>query len=252
MTNPVRTLQPTALWNHFEDINAVPRPSKKEERIIAFMKAFGEGLGLKTVVDSIGNVIIYKAATPGMEDRKTVILQSHLDMVHQKNADTNFDFSTQGIQSYIDGEWVKKIMHVDSVANKSITKEFEYKNSAGQSSGQVLFNPVLFYNYHSMDQYGGYPVYRIHGDAISPLFPNQGSPVLYTQVLEKITGPDGDIRIRHYMTGFDAYSSTIYRNMCCGVPFNKHPIRSDLVGIEIQTETYKYEGGAYNLTSSNT
>ena len=104
MTNPVRTLQPTALWNHFEDINAVPRPSKKEERIIAFMKAFGEGLGLKTVVDSIGNVIIYKAATPGMEDRKTVILQSHLDMVHQKNADTNFDFSTQGIQSYIDGE----------------------------------------------------------------------------------------------------------------------------------------------------
>ena len=107
MTNPVRTLQPTALWNHFEDINAVPRPSKKEERIIAFMKAFGEGLGLKTVVDSIGNVIIYKAATPGMEDRKTVILQSHLDMVHQKNADTNFDFSTQGIQSYIDGEWVK-------------------------------------------------------------------------------------------------------------------------------------------------
>ena len=56
MTNPVRTLQPTALWNHFEDINAVPRPSKKEERIIAFMKAFGEGLGLKTVVDSIGNV----------------------------------------------------------------------------------------------------------------------------------------------------------------------------------------------------
>jgi dipeptidase D len=62
MTNPVRTLQPTALWNHFEDINAVPRPSKKEERIIAFMKAFGEGLGLKTVVDSIGNVIIYKAS----------------------------------------------------------------------------------------------------------------------------------------------------------------------------------------------
>lgn len=107
MSNTVRSLQPTALWNHFEDINAIPRPSKKEERIIAFMKTFGEGLGLKTVVDSIGNVIVYKPATAGMEDRKTVVLQSHLDMVHQKNADTNFDFSTQGIQSYIEGEWVK-------------------------------------------------------------------------------------------------------------------------------------------------
>ena len=97
MSNEVRNLEPKQIWNNFEDINAVPRPSKHEEKIIAFMKTFGEGLGLKTVVDSVGNVIIYKAATEGMEGRKTVILQSHLDMVHQKNADTNFDFSTHGI-----------------------------------------------------------------------------------------------------------------------------------------------------------
>ncbi len=107
MSNEIRNLEPKQIWNNFEDINAVPRPSKHEEKIIAFMKAFGEGLGLKTVVDSVGNVIIYKAATEGMEGRKTVILQSHLDMVHQKNADTNFDFSTQGIESVIDGEWVR-------------------------------------------------------------------------------------------------------------------------------------------------
>ncbi len=107
MSSEVRNLEPKQIWNNFEDINAVPRPSKHEEKIIAFMKAFGEGLGLKTVVDSVGNVIIYKAATEGMEGRKTVILQSHLDMVHQKNADTNFDFATQGIESVIDGEWVK-------------------------------------------------------------------------------------------------------------------------------------------------
>lgn len=88
MSDTVRSLQPAALWNHFEDINAIPRPSKKEERIIAFMKAFGEGLGLKTVVDSIGNVIIYKPATTGMEDRKTVVLQSHLDMVEIKKMPT--------------------------------------------------------------------------------------------------------------------------------------------------------------------
>ena len=103
----VRDLEPKAVWNHFEDLNAVPRASKKEEEVIAFAKKFGEDLGLPTYVDHVGNVIIKKPATAGMEDRKTVIIQSHLDMVHQKNADTDFDFATQGIQSYIDGDWVK-------------------------------------------------------------------------------------------------------------------------------------------------
>jgi len=103
----VRDLEPKTVWNHFEDLNAVPRPSKKEERIIAFMKSFGESLGLPTKVDPVGNVLITKPATAGMEDRETVVLQGHIDMVHQKNNDTDFDFLTQGIQSYIDGEWVK-------------------------------------------------------------------------------------------------------------------------------------------------
>lgn len=103
----VRNLEPKAVWNHFEDLNAVPRASKKEQRVIAFIKSFGEGLGLPTHVDPIGNVIITKPASAGMENRKTVILQSHLDMVHQKNADTDFNFDTDGIQSYIDGDWVR-------------------------------------------------------------------------------------------------------------------------------------------------
>jgi dipeptidase D len=103
----VRELEPKIVWNHFEDLNAIPRPSKKEERVIAFMKNFGENLGFPTYVDPCGNVIIKKPASKGMEDRQTVILQSHLDMVHQKNSDTVFDFDTQGIQTWIDGEWVK-------------------------------------------------------------------------------------------------------------------------------------------------
>lgn len=108
MTNPeVRALEPKALWNKFADLNAVPRPSKKEERVIEFMKNFGEGLGLETRVDHIGNVIIRKPATPGLEDRKMLVMQSHLDMVHQKNSDTTFDFDTQGIEMYVDGDWVK-------------------------------------------------------------------------------------------------------------------------------------------------
>ena len=103
----VAQLEPTALWQHFTALNAVPRPSKKEARVIAFMKAFGENLGLETHVDQIGNVIIKKPATPGMEHKQTVILQSHLDMVHQKNAETVFDFDSQGIEMQVDGDWVK-------------------------------------------------------------------------------------------------------------------------------------------------
>lgn len=108
MTNTdVRALEPFALWNHFADLNAVPRPSKKEERVIAFIKAFGEGLGLPTQVDHAGNVIIKKPGTTGREKATTVVLQSHLDMVHQKNADTVFDFDTEGIRMKVDGDWVK-------------------------------------------------------------------------------------------------------------------------------------------------
>ena len=107
MNSEIRNLEPKAVWNKFADLNAVPRPSKKEKRVIAFMKEFGENLNLETLEDKAGNVIIKKLATKGLEDRKTVVLQSHLDMVHQKNNDTDFDFDTQGIDMYVDGDWVR-------------------------------------------------------------------------------------------------------------------------------------------------
>ncbi|WP_044405183.1 aminoacyl-histidine dipeptidase [Lacinutrix sp. Hel_I_90] len=107
MNSEIRSLEPKALWNKFADLNAVPRASKKEARVIAFMKAFGNNLGLEVIEDEVGNVIIKKPATAGMEDRETIVMQSHLDMVHQKNTDTNFDFETQGIEMYIDGDWVR-------------------------------------------------------------------------------------------------------------------------------------------------
>ena len=103
----IRQLEPRSLWNHFAELNAVPRPSKQEERVIQFMLEFGARLGLPCERDAVGNVKISKPATPGMENRKTVVLQSHLDMVHQKNSDTAFDFNTQGIDMYIDGDWVR-------------------------------------------------------------------------------------------------------------------------------------------------
>lgn len=100
-------IEPQIIWKNFSRLNAVPRPSKKEEKVIAFIKEFGENLGLETTVDEVGNVIIKKPATPGMENRKSIVMQSHLDMVCQKNNDVNFDFETQGIQMEIDGDWVK-------------------------------------------------------------------------------------------------------------------------------------------------
>jgi len=107
MSSEIRALEPKQLWNKFADLNAVPRPSKKEERVIQFMKDFGNNLGLETIEDKVGNVIIRKPATKGMEDRKPIVMQSHLDMVHQKNNNTVFDFDTQGIEMYIEGDWVK-------------------------------------------------------------------------------------------------------------------------------------------------
>lgn len=103
----IKDLEPSVVWRHFAAINAVPRASKKEEKIIEFMVDFGKSLNLETVVDPVGNVIIKKDATPGMENRKTVVMQAHLDMVHQKNADTDFNFDTEGISMWVDGDWVK-------------------------------------------------------------------------------------------------------------------------------------------------
>lgn len=107
MNEAIKNLEPKVVWNYFAQLNAVPRASKKEERVIQFMKDFGTELGLETIEDEVGNVIIRKPATQGMENRKAVVLQSHLDMVHQKNNDTQFDFDSQGIQMIVDGDWVR-------------------------------------------------------------------------------------------------------------------------------------------------
>ncbi|MDX2413782.1 MAG: aminoacyl-histidine dipeptidase [Bacteroidales bacterium] len=102
----IRNLEPKALWNYFADICQIPRPSKKEEKIIEFMKNFGESNGLETIVDKTGNVIIKKPATPGYENRKGIILQGHIDMVPQKNSDKDFDFEKDSIEAFVDGDWV--------------------------------------------------------------------------------------------------------------------------------------------------
>lgn len=100
-------LSPRVVFECFEKICQVPRPSKREEKMIAFLKDFGESLGLETLVDETGNVLIRKPATAGYEHCKMVTLQSHFDMVCEKNADREFDFMNDAIEAYVDGEWLK-------------------------------------------------------------------------------------------------------------------------------------------------
>ena len=106
MSKAILGLEPKHVWKHFHSLTQIPRPSKKEHKVVQFMVEFGKGLGLKTTVDEVGNVIIKKPATPGMENRKGIILQGHLDMVPQKNTDVDFNFEKDPIQAHIDGEWV--------------------------------------------------------------------------------------------------------------------------------------------------
>jgi dipeptidase D len=161
MSQDIRNLEPKQLWNKFADLNAVPRPSKKEERVIQFMKDFGENLGLETIEDEVGNVIIRKPATKGMEDRKPIVMQSHLDMVHQKNNDTVFDFDTQGIDMFIEGDWVKAkgttlgadnglgvatimaILESDSIAHPDLEALFTIDEETGMTGAMGLKGGIL-------------------------------------------------------------------------------------------------------------
>ncbi|MCB7479757.1 aminoacyl-histidine dipeptidase [Christiangramia sediminis] len=161
MNEEIRALEPKVLWNKFADLNAVPRPSKKEERVIEFIKNFGNNLDLKTEVDGVGNVVIYKPATKGMESRKKIVLQAHLDMVHQKNNDTDFDFESQGIDMYVDGDWVRAkgttlgadnglgvatmmaILESDSIEHPAIEALFTIDEETGMTGAKGLSPDLL-------------------------------------------------------------------------------------------------------------
>ena len=105
--NDIRKLEPKPVWNYFHEITQIPRPSKKEKKIAEFVVKFANDHKLESKVDKVGNVIIRKPATKGMENRKGVILQAHLDMVPQKNSDKKHDFEKDPIETLIDGDWVK-------------------------------------------------------------------------------------------------------------------------------------------------
>ena len=158
MSTSVRQLRPHKLWNHFADLNAVPRPSKQEEKVRRFMVDFAHEHHLLVIEDKIGNVIIKKAASKGMENCKSIILQSHLDMVHQKNAHTSFDFSSQGIDMHVDGgnvtahgttlgadngigvAAIMAILSADNIAHPAIEALFTIDEETGMTGAKELDN----------------------------------------------------------------------------------------------------------------
>ena len=116
MSKDILKLEPQAVWKHFYSLTQIPRPSKHEQKVADFVAKFGRDNGLETIVDEVGNVIIRKPATKGMENLKGIILQGHLDMVPQKNSDKQHDFEKDPIETVIDGEWVTAMaLHLEPI-----------------------------------------------------------------------------------------------------------------------------------------
>lgn len=106
MSAEIKDLSPQHVWGYFYDLTQIPRPTGHMAAVTRFVYEFGKGLGLETEQDEVGNIVIRKPATPGMENRKIVTMQAHLDMVPQKNSTTQHDFLKDPIKAYIDGEWI--------------------------------------------------------------------------------------------------------------------------------------------------
>ena len=143
MNKDIRNIEPKAVWNHFADLNAVPRPSKKEERIIQFMVDFGKKLNLETLVDDIGNVIIKKSATAGMENCKTVVLQAHIDMVPQKNADKEHDFEKDPIEAYVFGSGYNTVEWFVNSDYTSSGDSISFYTSTEEPSDEVVVTALV-------------------------------------------------------------------------------------------------------------
>ena len=107
MTEKIEQLKPERLWHYFLEVCKIPRPSKKEEKIAEYLKNWGISAGFEILTDEIGNVLIRKPASKGKENVRSVILQSHIDMVGEKNSSINHDFTRDPIQPYVDDEWIK-------------------------------------------------------------------------------------------------------------------------------------------------
>lgn len=157
----IKDLKPELVWSYFYELTQIPRPSKKEEKVVAYLLDFAEKHNLEVKKDDIGNVVIYKSATKGMENRPTVILQGHVDMVCEKNEGTVHDFDKDPIETYVDGDWLKAkgttlgadngmgvaaalaILASDDIAHPKLECLFTVDEETGLTGAYALGNDVL-------------------------------------------------------------------------------------------------------------
>ena len=157
----IKDLQPSAIWGYFYDITQIPRPSKKEEKILAYLIDFAKKHSLEYKQDKAGNILITKPATPGKENAKTIILQSHVDMVCEKNSDVIHDFDTDPIETVIEGDWIKArgttlgadngigvaaqlaVLAADDIAHGKIEALFTVDEETGLTGANQLDNNFL-------------------------------------------------------------------------------------------------------------
>ena len=139
----VKDLKPSVVWNNFHALTRIPRPSKKESRAVEYLYEFGKSLGLETVKDEIGNIIIRKPATPGMENRKGVILQGHCDMVPQKNPDVEHDFEKDPIETWIDVAMAMSVLQSDDIKHGPVEVLVTIDEETGMTGANELKPGVL-------------------------------------------------------------------------------------------------------------
>ena len=161
MSKEVSNVEPREVWKNFVLLNEVPRPSKKEERVIEFLISFAKQNNLAYKQDEVGNLVIVKESTADMINRETVVLQSHVDMVHEKNNDVDFDFLNSGIKMYVDGDWIKAdgttlgadnglgvaaimaILESNEVSHPKIEALFTIDEETGMTGALNLSNSIL-------------------------------------------------------------------------------------------------------------
>jgi hypothetical protein len=196
---------------------------------------------------------------PAQGDRSidTTLTQAGIlkEITYPTGGIAKFEYENHDIGVKVGGLRVRRITNIDSVANKSLVREYEYKWANGNPSGYLLYNPLTYYNYTYTSGPTDLNVFRLLGEAINPLFPNQGSPVFYNTVLEKQIGPDSELRIRHHYgpgvnSTYDPDADNTYQNMCCGVPYNKYPARLEHRSFESMTETFIKDGSGQYVVQS--
>lgn len=224
MSAEIKNLSPQLVWGNFYSLTQIPRPTGHMEAVTRFMVDFGKGLGLETLQDTVGNVLIRKPATPGRENHKVVTMQAHLDMVPQKNSHIAHNFETDPIDAYIDGDWVRAretTLGADDGMGAAIAMSILADNQLEHGPIEALFtiNEEV-----GMDGAVGLKPGFLHGDILLNLDSEKEGELfvgcaggadldISLQFKEDTFIPEGDVAVKINLTGLKGGHSGIDINL---------------------------------------